>query len=112
MIKEGEKDVTLAFLAQSPQNRLAINSFTDVQTQGQNIRRYSNYLIARAQGFANTKVDYVRSGNGRMRALNIDKGLLRETECVQSQIRALLKCNVCGVAASLARVSSSPSESI
>lgn len=95
MIKEGEKDVTLRYLAQSPRSRLAVNTFTDVQTQGNNIRRYSDYLLARAQGFADTRVDYVRSGPGRMKNLSIDKGLLRETECIQAQIRALVKCDVC-----------------
>ena len=94
MIKEGEKDVTLSYLSQAPRNRLAINNFTDVQTQGQNIRRYAAYLVARAQGFADTKVDYVRSGIGRMKKLSIDKGLLRETESIQSQIKALVKCDV------------------
>ncbi|KAL1304112.1 hypothetical protein AAFC00_000544 [Neodothiora populina] len=94
MIKEGEKDVTLSYLAQSPRSKLAINTFTDVQTQGQNIRRYSDYLIARAQGFADTKVDYVRSGTSRMKNLPIEKGLLRETECIQAQIKALVKCDL------------------
>lgn len=94
MIKEGERDVTLKYLSQSPKSKLAINTFTDVQTQGQNIRRYSEYLIARAQGFAITKVDYVRAGTNRMKNLSIDKGLLRETECVQAQIKALVKCDV------------------
>ncbi|GAB7353616.1 hypothetical protein MBLNU459_g4031t1 [Dothideomycetes sp. NU459] len=94
MIKEGEKDVTLKYLSASPKRNLAINTFTDVQTQGQNIRRYSNYLVQRAQSYSDTHIDYVRSGTGRMKALSIDKGLLRETESVQAQIRALLKCNI------------------
>lgn len=94
MIKEGEKDVTLSYLAEAPKNRLAINTFTDVQTQGQNIRRYSNYLVSRAQGFADTGIDFARSGTGRMKTLSIDKGLLRETESIQNQIRALIKCDV------------------
>ena len=94
MIKEGEKDVTLRYLSDAPRTTLAINTFTDVQTQGQNIRLYSDYLIARAQGYADTKVDYVRSGIGRMKHLKISKGLLRETESVQDQIKALVKCDV------------------
>ena len=65
------------------------------QTQGYNIRRYSDYLISRARAFEKTKTDYVRSGQGRMRRLTVEKGLLRETEIVQRQIRALLKCDVC-----------------
>ncbi|KAK5126565.1 hypothetical protein LTR85_009499 [Meristemomyces frigidus] len=94
MIKEGAQDATLRYLAVAPKNRLAINSFTDVQTQGHNIRRYSEYLLARAQAYAATKCDYVRSGDGRLKRLSIDKGLLRETEVVQDQIKALVKCDL------------------
>lgn len=94
MIKEGVQDVTLSYLAVAPRNRLAVNSFTDVQTQGHNIRRYSEYLLARAQAFGATGCDYVRSGDGRLKRLSIDKGLLRETEVVQDQIKALVKCDL------------------
>ncbi|TKA32572.1 hypothetical protein B0A50_01680 [Salinomyces thailandicus] len=94
MVKEGGQNATLAYLSVNPRNKLAINQFTDVQTQGQNIRRYSEYLVARANGFAASKVDYVRTGEGRMRRLSVDKGLLRETEVVQDQVRALVKCDL------------------
>ncbi|PNS14217.1 hypothetical protein CAC42_6730 [Sphaceloma murrayae] len=115
MIKDGQKDVTLSYLAANPRNRLALNSFTDgthsvnrgppsrewspgtyreIQTQGQNIRRYSEYLLARTLAFADTKVDYCKTGAlERMKTLSIDKGLLRETGAIQDQIRALLKCD-------------------
>ncbi|TKX18422.1 ANTH domain-containing protein [Elsinoe australis] len=115
MIKDGQKDVTLAYLAANPRNRLALNSFTDgthsvkrgpparewspgtfreIQTQGQNIRRYSEYLLARTLAFADTKVDYCKIGAlERVKTLSIDKGLLRETGAIQDQIRALLKCD-------------------
>lgn len=65
-----------------------------MQTQGANIRRYSDYLLEKAKGYRDTKVDFVRSGSGRLKRLSIDKGLLRETEIVQEQIRVLLKCDV------------------
>jgi hypothetical protein len=94
MIKEGSLDVTLNYLSAAPKNRLAINNFTDVQTQGLNIRRYSEYLLSRAQAFASSHCDYVRSGEGRMKRLTVDKGLLRETELIQDQIRALVKCDL------------------
>ena len=94
MIKEGAQDATLSYLAVSPMNRLAVNSYTDVQTQGQNIRLYSEYLLARAEAFLVTRCDYVRSGEGRMKRLSVDKGLLRETEVVQDQIQALVKCDL------------------
>ncbi|KAK4507012.1 hypothetical protein PRZ48_000746 [Zasmidium cellare] len=94
MIKEGVQDVTLRYLAVAPRNRLAINSFTDVQTQGQNIRVYSEYLLARAQAFEKSKYDHVRGGERRMKGLTVDKGLLRETEIVQDQVKALVKCDL------------------
>lgn len=64
------------------------------QSQGHNIRRYSDYLITRAKAYEATKSDYVRSGPGRLKRLSVEKGLLRETEFVQKQIRALLRCDV------------------
>ncbi|KXT17161.1 hypothetical protein AC579_355 [Pseudocercospora musae] len=94
MIKEGVQDVTLSYLAVAPRNRLAINTFTDVQTQGQNIRVYSEYLLSRAIAYERSKCDFVRSGEGRMKRLTVDKGLLRETEVVQSQIKALVRCDL------------------
>lgn len=65
-----------------------------VQTQGINIRRYYEYLLERVKAYHDTKTDFVRSGEGKMRSLTVDKGLLRQTEIVQAQIRALLKCDV------------------
>lgn len=53
--------------------------------------------MTRAKAFDATKTDYVRSGPGRLKRLSVDKGLLRETEVVQKQIRALLRCDVCGL---------------
>lgn len=94
MIKEGAPDVTLSYLSAAPTHRLAINSFTDVQTQGHNIRRYSDYLLARAKAFAAAHVDFVAHGVGHLKRLSVDKGLLRETEIVQDQVRALVKCNL------------------
>ncbi|KAF2837055.1 ANTH-domain-containing protein [Patellaria atrata CBS 101060] len=93
MIREGEPDVTLKYLAQSPHRRLAINNFTEVQTQGRNIRAYAEYLVQRSVSYGQTKVDYVRDGERRLKRLTIDKGLLRETESIQDQIRALIRCD-------------------
>lgn len=94
MIKEGVRDVTLSYLSVAPRNKLAINHFTDVQTQGQNIRRYSEYLLARAEAYGAGKCDYVRSGEPRVKKLSVDKGLLRDTEIVQRQVSALVKCDL------------------
>ena len=65
-----------------------------VQTQGSNIKRYFDYLLERVRGYENTKTDYVKIGAGRLKQLTVDKGLLRETESVQQQIRSLVKCDV------------------
>lgn len=50
--------------------------------------------MERVKAYHDTKTDFVRSGEGKMRALTVDKGLLRQTEIVQAQIKALLKCDV------------------
>ncbi|KAL8827769.1 MAG: hypothetical protein Q9170_006881 [Blastenia crenularia] len=93
MIREGEPRVTLKYLAESP-SKLAISNFSDVQAQGANIRHYYTYVLTRAKAFRDTKVDWVREGQGRLKKQTVDKGLLRETESVQTQINALLKCDL------------------
>ena len=65
-----------------------------VQVQGSNIRHYYAYLLGRAKAYRDTRIDWVREGQGRLKRQTIDKGLLRETETVQSQIAALVKCDV------------------
>lgn len=40
-------------------------------------------------------MDWVRGKETRLEKLSVDKGLLRETEVVQHQLTALLKCDVC-----------------
>lgn len=67
-----------------------------VQTQGRNIRHYTNYLMERARAYRDTKCDFVRAAENRLEKMTVDKGLLRETEAVQHQITALLKCDVGG----------------
>lgn len=67
--------------------------------QGQNIQAYGQYLTTRIKAFASVKTDYVRTksdsaGQGRLRKLSVDKGLLRETESVQKVISPLLKCKL------------------
>ncbi|KAL1957628.1 hypothetical protein VTO42DRAFT_5739 [Malbranchea cinnamomea] len=93
MIREGSPGAALSYMSQNPQ-KLAITSITEVQIQGANIWRYSEYLVARSLAFSETKTDYVRNGQGRLKRLTIAKGLLRETEIVQKQIRALLQCDL------------------
>ena len=64
------------------------------QTQGRNIRHYSDYLTERARAYRETKRDWVRTKEDRLEKLSVEKGLLRETEAVQNQLTALLKCDV------------------
>jgi hypothetical protein len=64
------------------------------QTQGRNIRHYAAYLVERVRAYKDTKVDWVRTKETRLEKLSVDKGLLRETEVVQRQLTALLKCDV------------------
>ncbi|KAI9376715.1 ANTH domain-containing protein [Aspergillus egyptiacus] len=93
MIREGQLDATLQYLAENPR-KIAVSGLSEVQPQGRNIRRYAAYLLSRAKAFEQTKTDYVRSGQGRMKRLTVEKGLLRETEIVQKQIRELLRCDL------------------
>ncbi|KAI1081886.1 putative clathrin binding protein [Whalleya microplaca] len=93
MIREGSPDATLAYLAKH-RNMLAISSFTDAQIQGRNIRHYASYLAERVRAFRDTKIDWVRAKETRLERLSVEKGLLRETEVVQHQLTALLKCDV------------------
>jgi hypothetical protein len=55
---------------------------------------YANYLQERAKAYRDTKCDWVRTKETRLEKLTVDKGLLRETECVQRQVTALLRCDV------------------
>lgn len=72
-----------------------INEFV-AQTQGRNIRHYAYYLSERARAYRDTKTDWVRAPESRLEKLSVEKGLLRETEVVQHQLEALLKCDVRG----------------
>jgi hypothetical protein len=79
-----------------PAQQTCADGCVTVQTQGHNIRTYTEYLLRRAIEYGSTKVDYVRGGEGRLKRLTVEKGLLREAESVQEQIRYLLKCQVRG----------------
>ncbi len=65
------------------------------QIQGRNIRHYASYLAERVRAYKDTKIDWVRARETRLEGLSVEKGLLRETEVVQRQLSALLKCDVC-----------------
>ncbi|ODQ63718.1 ANTH-domain-containing protein [Nadsonia fulvescens var. elongata DSM 6958] len=95
MIREGEKNAVLAYLAKHP-NMIDCRHISGSSVAGQGLIKYANYIEERAVQYKNTKVDYVRSDrpdkSSRLKTLGIEKGLLRECESVLKQISALLKC--------------------
>ncbi|KAI6784665.1 uncharacterized protein J7T54_006711 [Emericellopsis cladophorae] len=93
MIREGAPDVTLSYLSKH-RNALAISNFADAVTQGRNIRHYAQYLSERAKAYRDTQIDWVRVNESKLEGLSVEKGLLRQTETVQRQLAALLKCEV------------------
>lgn len=93
LIREATPCVALSYLSKHPDS-VRVSSITETSPHGFSIASYAAYIRARAHAYADTKVDYVRGdGQGRLRRLTVEKGLLRETEIVQKQIHALLKCN-------------------
>ncbi|KFH44411.1 Clathrin coat assembly protein-like protein [Hapsidospora chrysogenum ATCC 11550] len=113
MIREGSPDVTLAYLSKN-RNSLAISNFTDgpfaaslsarltelticwetAVTQGRNIRHYAGYLSERTRSYRDTRTDWVRVSESKLEHTPVEKGLLRQTESVQRQLGALLKCDI------------------
>lgn len=68
--------------------------------QGENIRDYARYLQVRVQAWRELKCDYaslrpIGEQTGRLKKLEVEKGLLREVEGVSRVVGALLKCKVC-----------------
>ncbi|KAK9474659.1 ANTH domain-containing protein [Dipodascopsis tothii] len=97
MIREGKRDVVLEYLTHHARLLDCKHMATTGTKFSQPIIRYSRYLQERVKQFAMVKIDYVRHKkenpmHGRLRSLTVDKGLLRETESVQSQMEYLLLC--------------------
>ncbi|KAK6456688.1 ANTH domain-containing protein [Scheffersomyces xylosifermentans] len=107
MIREGDRDVTLKYLATRAPHMLNLSTSNisknnNFNTDVRFIVKYAKYLQTRVKQFEATGIDYVRderSNNstsqqgGRLRSLSVEKGLLRESESVQKQIDSLLKNN-------------------
>ncbi|CCE73131.1 Piso0_000152 [Millerozyma farinosa CBS 7064] len=105
MIREGDRDVTLDYLANKNPSMLNLSSINVARgdhfsSDVRFIVKYAKYLHTRAKQFEHTGIDYVRDersnnstsqSGGRLRSLSVERGLLRETESVQKQIDALLK---------------------
>ncbi|CAN6627427.1 clathrin coat assembly protein AP180A [Trichomonascus vanleenenianus] len=93
MIRDGAKDVALEYLSQ---NAHMLEIRAPANPQAISMARYAQYLHVRAVQFRKTQVDYVRykskAGEGRLKELTVEKGLLRECRSVYKQIDALLKC--------------------
>lgn len=105
MIREGDRDVTLEYLATKRPAMLNLSNLNILKSYTFNsdvryVLKYAKYLQTRVRHFAETHIDYVRDERvnnltnqlgGRLRNLPVEKGLLRECESVQTQIDALLK---------------------
>lgn len=105
MIREGDRDVTLEYLATKQPGMLNLSHLNILKNLTFNsdvryVMKYAKYLQTRVRHFAETHIDYVRDERvnnltnqqgGRLRNLPVDKGLLRECESVQKQIDSLLK---------------------
>lgn len=105
MIREGDRDVTLEYLASKQPGMLNMSHLNILRNLSFNsdvryVLKYAKYLHTRVRHFSDTHIDYVRDERvnnltnqvgGRLRNLPVEKGLLRECESVQKQIDSLLK---------------------
>ncbi|EER40070.1 ENTH domain-containing protein [Histoplasma capsulatum H143] len=77
MIREGSAGAALKFLAQNPRV-LTVTSISEVQAQGFNIWKYSEYLVARATASGETKTDFVP------RSARDDKAVTEDGDCTEA----------------------------
>ncbi|ODQ44984.1 hypothetical protein PICMEDRAFT_36159 [Pichia membranifaciens NRRL Y-2026] len=108
MIREGDENVCIKYLS-SHLSVLDIHigksgKFISNGGELNQVYSYAHYLATRAKEFANTGHDFIRetkkpygSWNSSdkssiLREMPVEKGLLRETESVQRQIDALVRC--------------------
>ncbi|CAG8659449.1 7373_t:CDS:2, partial [Dentiscutata heterogama] len=100
LMRQGVNARVLNYLVRDP-TILNVSSFKDKSgTQGseqtKNIHTYAAYIEEKVAVYRDLKVDFVRekldNGEGRLRKLSVEKGLLREVEILQRQIAALLNC--------------------
>ncbi|CAG8569770.1 69_t:CDS:2 [Dentiscutata erythropus] len=100
LMRQGVNARVLNYLVRDP-TILNVSSFKDRSgTQGseqtKNIHTYAAYIEEKVAVYRDLKVDFVReklnNGEGRLRKLSVEKGLLREVEILQRQIAALLNC--------------------
>ncbi|GMM32011.1 Yap1801 protein [Martiniozyma asiatica (nom. inval.)] len=108
MIREGESNVTLEYLASHPDIftlRIGADGrFIDNGGSLRQLKAYSHYLTVRGLEFGKTHHDFIKETKkpfggwdisdktSILRDLTVEKGLLMLTESIQLQITALLKC--------------------
>ena len=97
MIREGHQDAALSFLS-SRSGFLDLQHIRNIKSgDSRSLLRYGKYLSVRSREFGSTKIDFVKDAQinkdkGALRKLSVDKGLLREVESVETQIKALISC--------------------
>ncbi|CAG8493835.1 3845_t:CDS:2 [Paraglomus brasilianum] len=96
--RESNGERVLAHIANDP-TIINVSGFKDKSgshaEQKKHIHSYAKYLEEKVVVYRDLKIDYVRqneNGDGRLRSLTVDKGLLREVKIVQRQLGALLNC--------------------
>lgn len=96
MVREGDPEVTLKFLSSRPKYLNLDHFRTGRSKDSAALLRYGKYLSVRAQQYGQTKIDFVKDAQlndkGVLSKLSVEKGLLREVESVELQIRQLINC--------------------
>lgn len=94
MIREGEPDVTIAYLSKHLEFFRLKDIFNSKLSSGdlQALKRYREYLQCRCEQYARTHKDYVRDGNANLKGNVKDAKLaLDHVESLEAQITALIK---------------------
>lgn len=94
LLRSGSLETTFDFLSSSS---IAVQLAT--ASDAPNLSAYGRYLAARLKAYSNLKRDVIRDKSdrraaGRLRSLEVDKGLLREVREVQRMIAALVESKV------------------
>lgn len=96
LLRSGSLDATFSYLASSSLS-LSLSSH-----EAPNIAAYAAYIAARIKSYGSLKRDVIRDKSdrraaGRLRALGVDGGLLREVREVQRMISTLVEAKVSSV---------------
>ncbi|EEB06698.1 ENTH/VHS domain-containing protein [Schizosaccharomyces japonicus yFS275] len=94
LIRDGAPNAVIECLTRRDHS-LEVLKATALTTQGENIHNYSQYLQERVKQYSRLSCDYARQGDGpkaKLKGLTVERGLLRNVEGIQAQLRRLLKC--------------------